>query len=46
VADLPLGANRYVQRASGYDWTIVNGRILAEGDELTDERPGRVVRGG
>ena len=46
VADLPLGANRYVQRARGYDWTIVNGRILVEGDELTDERPGRVVRGG
>ncbi len=46
VADLPLGAHRYVQRARGYDWTIVNGRVLVDHDELTGERPGRVVRGG
>ena len=44
VADFPLGAQRYVQRAHGYDLTLVNGRALVEADELTDERPGRVVR--
>ena len=41
--DLPLGAHRFVQRARGYDYTIVNGRVLVEHDELTGERPGRVV---
>jgi N-acyl-D-amino-acid deacylase len=46
VADFPLGAERYVQRAHGYDLTLVNGRALVEADELTDERPGRVVRPG
>jgi len=30
--------------AHGYDLTLVNGRALVEADELTDERPGRVVR--
>jgi N-acyl-D-amino-acid deacylase len=46
VADFPLGAQRYVQRAHGYELTLVNGRALVEADELTDERPGRVVRPG
>ncbi|SEG83738.1 N-acyl-D-aspartate/D-glutamate deacylase [Thermomonospora echinospora] len=43
VADFPLGAQRFTQRARGYDYTIVNGRILVEHDELTEARPGRVV---
>jgi len=43
VADFPLGAQRYVQRAHGYEHTLVNGRVLVCDDELTDERPGRVV---
>ncbi|WP_018501702.1 N-acyl-D-amino-acid deacylase family protein [Parafrankia discariae] len=43
LADLPHGANRFVQRARGYDYTLVNGRVLIEGDELTEERPGRIV---
>jgi N-acyl-D-aspartate/D-glutamate deacylase len=42
--DLPLGAPRFVQRARGYDYTLVNGQILVEGDELTDERPGSVLQ--
>jgi N-acyl-D-amino-acid deacylase len=46
TSDLPLGANRFVQRARGYDWTLVNGRVLVDHDELTDERPGRVVTAG
>lgn len=41
--DFPLGAPRYVQRATGYDWTLVNGAVLAEGGELTGELPGRVI---
>jgi N-acyl-D-aspartate/D-glutamate deacylase len=45
-ADLPRGANRYVQRATGYDYTLVNGQVLIERDELTDERPGRLVTAG
>jgi N-acyl-D-aspartate/D-glutamate deacylase len=44
--DLPLGANRYVQRATGYDATMVNGRVLIDHDELTDERPGQLVTPG
>jgi N-acyl-D-aspartate/D-glutamate deacylase len=43
VGDLPLGANRYIQRATGYDCTIVNGEVLIDHDELTDARPGQLV---
>jgi N-acyl-D-aspartate/D-glutamate deacylase len=45
VADLPLGANRFVQRARGYDYTLVNGAFVIDHDELTGELPGRVVTG-
>jgi N-acyl-D-amino-acid deacylase len=44
VADLPLGAPRYTQRARGYDYTLVNGCVVIEADQLTDARPGQVVR--
>ncbi|RAY12665.1 amidohydrolase [Actinomadura craniellae] len=43
AADFPLGANRFVQRARGYDYTIVNGTVVVAHDELTGERPGRLV---
>jgi N-acyl-D-aspartate/D-glutamate deacylase len=43
VTDFPLGASRYVQRAEGYELTLVNGTVTAEGGEPTGERPGRVV---
>jgi N-acyl-D-aspartate/D-glutamate deacylase len=43
VADLPLGAGRYVQRAEGYDYTLVNGQVLVDHGELTEARPGQVV---
>jgi N-acyl-D-amino-acid deacylase len=46
VADLPLGASRFVQRAHGYDYTLINGMVVIDHDELTGERPGRVVRPG
>jgi hypothetical protein len=45
-ADLPLDAGRYVQRARGYDFTLVNGQVLVDHDGLTDERPGHVVSPG
>ncbi len=41
--DLPLGAHRFVQRAAGYDYTLVNGRVLVDHDELTGERPGQLL---
>jgi N-acyl-D-amino-acid deacylase len=43
VADLPLGAPRFIQRARGYDYTLVNGTVLIDHDELTGERPGRLL---
>ena len=46
VADLPLGASRFVQRARGYDYTLVNGTVVIDHDELTGERPGRVMHPG
>ena len=39
VGDFPLGANRYVQRATGYDYTLVNGQVLVDHDELTTAPP-------
>ncbi len=44
--DFPLGASRYVQGARGYDYTLVNGRVMVERDQLTDDRPGRLVTPG
>ena len=44
VADLPAGGTRFVQDASGYDYTIVAGEITRDHDEFTDARPGRLVR--
>jgi N-acyl-D-amino-acid deacylase len=43
--DFPLGASRYDPRADGYEATLVNGRVVAEGGELTGERPGHVLMG-
>jgi N-acyl-D-aspartate/D-glutamate deacylase len=46
VADLPLGASRFVQRAHGYDYTLVNGTVVIDHDELAGELPGRLVTAG
>lgn len=46
VADFPLGASRFVQRARGYDYTLVNGKVFVDHDELTGELAGRVVTAG
>jgi N-acyl-D-aspartate/D-glutamate deacylase len=45
VYDLPAGGRRLVQRASGYRHTFNLGVETMCNDELTGERPGRLVRG-
>jgi N-acyl-D-aspartate/D-glutamate deacylase len=45
VYDLPAGGRRLIQRASGYRHTFVAGVETVQNDELTGERPGRLVRG-
>jgi N-acyl-D-aspartate/D-glutamate deacylase len=45
VSDLPAGASRLVQRSEGYVETLVAGETVVAGGELTDARPGRLVRG-
>ncbi len=44
VNDFPRGAGRYVQRATGYDATIVNGAVFMEHGEHTGELAGRLLR--
>jgi N-acyl-D-amino-acid deacylase len=42
--DLPLGGARFIQKASGYLATMVNGEVTRRNDEETGARPGRLVR--
>jgi N-acyl-D-aspartate/D-glutamate deacylase len=44
VHDFPNGAGRYVQRASGYDYTLVNGEVFMEGGEHTGALAGHTLR--
>jgi N-acyl-D-amino-acid deacylase len=44
VNDLPNGAGRYIQGASGYDYTIVNGEVFMDHGEHAGALAGRVVR--
>ena len=44
VHDFPNGAGRYVQKATGYDATIVNGRVFMEHGEHAGELAGRLIR--
>ena len=44
VDDFPAGSGRYVQRSSGYDYTLVNGEVFMEGPEHTGAFAGRVLR--
>ena len=44
VYDFPNGAGRYVQKASGYDLTLVNGEVFMENGEHKGALAGRVVR--
>jgi N-acyl-D-amino-acid deacylase len=43
--DLPGGARRLLQRAEGYDATIVSGEVVMRDGEDTGARPGALVRG-
>jgi N-acyl-D-aspartate/D-glutamate deacylase len=43
--DLPAGARRLVQRAHGYDATIVAGQVTFRDGEHTGALPGRLLRG-
>lgn len=45
VEDLPGGAGRLIQRADGYVETLVLGQTVVAEGELTDARPGGLVRG-
>jgi N-acyl-D-aspartate/D-glutamate deacylase len=44
VHDLPAGAGRLVQRSRGYVETLVAGTTVVAGGELTEARPGALVR--
>ena len=44
VADFPLGARRFIQRAVGFEATICNGTVILRHDEHTGERGGKVLR--
>jgi N-acyl-D-aspartate/D-glutamate deacylase len=44
VADLPEGAPRYIQRAKGIHYTIVNGSVLMKNGAHTGVYPGKVLR--
>ena len=43
--DLPLGGARVLQKADGFRYTIVNGDVIARDGEMTQARPGKLVRG-
>ncbi len=45
VHDLPAGARRLIQKARGYDATIVSGQVTLLDGEHTGALPGRLVRG-
>jgi N-acyl-D-aspartate/D-glutamate deacylase len=46
VYDLPGGGRRLIQRADGYEATIVSGVQVNRNGEATGALPGRLVRGG
>jgi N-acyl-D-aspartate/D-glutamate deacylase len=45
VHDLPAGGRRLLQRAEGWEHTVVVGRETYHRGEATDELPGRLIRG-
>ena len=45
VNDLPAGAARFVQKARGYEATVVSGEVTFREGEHTGALPGRLVRG-
>ena len=45
VHDLPAGARRLIQKARGYEATIVSGQVTLRDGEHTGALPGRLIRG-
>jgi N-acyl-D-aspartate/D-glutamate deacylase len=45
VTDLPAGGSRFMQKARGYDYTIVKGEVTIEKGQMTGAHPGRLLRG-
>ena len=45
VHDLPAGGRRLMQRADGYEATVVAGEIIQRNGVATGAKPGRLVRG-
>ena len=46
VRDFPSGAGRLIQKATGYDYTLVNGQVFMESGEHTGALAGRLLRSG
>lgn len=46
VHDFPGGAGRLVQKATGYDYTLVNGQVFMEAGEHTGALAGTLLRSG
>jgi N-acyl-D-aspartate/D-glutamate deacylase len=46
VNDLPSATGRLIQRSKGFVATLVAGEVVVDAGELTDARPGRLVRSG
>jgi N-acyl-D-amino-acid deacylase len=44
VNDLPAEGSRYIQKSSGYKYTLVNGQVFMEGLEHTGAFAGQVLR--
>ena len=44
VRDLPAGGKRFVQKANGYVATVVSGVAATGNGQITDARPGQLVR--
>jgi N-acyl-D-aspartate/D-glutamate deacylase len=44
--DLPGGGKRFLQTAHGYRATVVSGAVTLKNDQLTGDRPGRLIRAG
>ena len=45
VHDLPAGAKRFKQTATGIRATVVNGEVLLQDNQPTGATPGRLLRG-
>ncbi|MGJ3627291.1 amidohydrolase family protein [Sphingomonas sp. MMS24-JH45] len=45
VHDLPTGARRLMQKATGYVATIKSGAVIYQNGEPTDALPGKLIRG-